>query len=53
MLCTALPTLASTRLPRLYEWSSLVRAALINMGSVLTANSTLETDPARTATFDM
>jgi hypothetical protein len=30
-----------------------VRAALINMGSVLTANSTVETDPARTATLAM
>jgi hypothetical protein len=30
-----------------------VRAALINMGSVLTANSTVETDPANTARFAM
>ena len=53
MLCTALPTLAKTRFPRLYELSSFVRPALINMGSVLTANSTVETDPARTATVAM
>jgi hypothetical protein len=30
-----------------------VRAALINMGIVLTANSNVETDPARTATLAM
>jgi len=51
MLCTALPTLASTMLPRLYEARSFVRAALINMGSVLSAKSTVETVPARTATL--
>jgi hypothetical protein len=51
MLCTALPTLASTKLPRLYEVRSLVRAALISMGSVLSAKSTVETVPARTATL--
>ena len=49
MLCTALPTLASTMLPRLYEVRSFVRAALISMGSVLSAKSTVETVPARTA----
>ena len=53
MLCTALPTLARTRLPRLYERSSLVRAALISMGSVLAANRNVETVPARTATPNM
>ena len=52
-MCTALPTLASTRFPRLYELSSLVRAALINMGSVLAAKSTVETEPASIATLDM
>jgi hypothetical protein len=31
----------------------LVRAALINMGKVLTANSTVDTDPASTATLAM
>jgi hypothetical protein len=31
----------------------LVRDALINMGSVLTANSTVEADRARTATLDI
>jgi hypothetical protein len=49
MLCTALPTLASTMLPRLYEPRSFVRAALTSMGSVLSAKSTVETVPARTA----
>jgi hypothetical protein len=53
MLCTALPTLASTMLPRLYEARSFVRAALISMGSVLSAKSTVETVPARTATLPL
>ena len=30
-----------------------MRAALINMGIVLNANNTVETDPARTATLAM
>ena len=30
-----------------------MRAALINIGKVLTANKTVETDPARTATLAM
>ena len=30
-----------------------MRAALINMGSVLAAKSTVETEPASTATLDM
>ncbi len=30
-----------------------MRPALINMGSVLTANNTVETDPASTATVAM
>ena len=51
MLWTALPTLASTMLPRLYEVRSFVRAALTSMGSVLAAKSTVETVPARTATL--
>src|SRR5215211_2411044 len=53
MLCTALPALASTRFPRLYELSSFVRAALISMGSVLTANRTVDADPASIAMADM
>ena len=52
-MCTALPTLASTRFPRLYELSSLLRAALINIGSVLAAKRTVETEPASTATLNM
>jgi hypothetical protein len=51
MLCTAFPTLASTMLPRLYEAKSFVRTALISMGSVLSANRTVETDPAITPTL--
>jgi hypothetical protein len=53
MLCTALPALASTRFPRLYELSSLVRAALISIGSVLTPNRTVDIDPASIAMADM
>jgi hypothetical protein len=53
MLCTALPTLASTMLPRLYDVRSFERAALTSMGSVLSAKSTVETVPARTATLPL
>jgi hypothetical protein len=53
MLCTALPMLASTMFPRLYEVRSFVRAALTSMGSVLSAKSTVETVPARTATLPL
>lgn len=43
----ALPALARTMLPRLYERRSLVRIALTSMGMVLAAKITVETAPAR------
>jgi hypothetical protein len=40
-------------LAMLYDRTSLVRCALTSMGSVLTANRTVATDPAATDTSTM
>jgi hypothetical protein len=45
---TAFPTLASTRLPRLYDVRSRVRRALTSIGNVLAAKITVEVIPAST-----
>jgi hypothetical protein len=47
------PMLPSAMFVRLYDRTSLVRRALTSMGSVLTANRTVATDPAAMDTSTM